>query len=124
MDRGHRINQLLTFVSIILFGSIVLSAEILNLSLFPINPDFKIEQIASAGDYILFKHLNKNLIDIDADGRIYGDLAQSWKIEKDHTSFTFRIKDTAKFSDNSKVTSNDIKSVSYTHLTLPTSDLV
>ena len=110
MDRGHRINQLLTFVSIILFGSIVLSAEILNLSLFPINPDFKIEQIASAGDYILFKHLNKNLIDIDADGRIYGDLAQSWKIEKDHTSFTFRIKDTAKFSDNSKVTSNDIKS--------------
>lgn len=79
------------------------------MSLFPTNKDLKIEQIASAGDYILFKHLNKNLIEVDAQGRIYGDLAENWSINSKNTKFTFKLRENIFFSDATPIQSKDVK---------------
>lgn len=84
-----------------------MSKEALKFSLFPINSSIQIDKVNSAGEYILFKHLNKNLIEFDRNGRLYGDLAEKWKISKDRKEYLFTLKDNIFFSDGSPITSND-----------------
>lgn len=109
MDRRFRLKIQALITLIFLYGSISLSEEILKLSLFQINSDFKIEQISSAGDYIFFKHLNKNLIEIDSNGRVYGDLAEKWKTSKNHTEFKLELKKNLYFSDHTPLLAIDVE---------------
>lgn len=108
MDRNKRVSLFLLLFT--LFGSLALSKEILKFSLFPITSNMEIHKVNSAGDYVLFKHLNKNLIEFDQDGHLYGDLAEKWKISKDRKVYIFTLRDNIFFSDGSQITSKDVVS--------------
>lgn len=108
MDRNKRV--IFCLLVITLFGSVALSKEALKFSLFPINASLQIHKVNSAGEYILFKHLNKNLIEFDQDGHLYGDLAEKWKISNDRKEYLFTLRENIVFSDGSQITSKDVAS--------------
>lgn len=55
----------------------------------------------------LFSYLIK--LDPSQDGKIVGDLAQSWTIAPDGLTYTFKLHDNVKFHDGSPLTSADVK---------------
>ncbi len=60
------------------------------------------------------------LLKFDEDNypKIIGDLAESWKVSKDHKTYTFKIRQGVKFHDGSLLTSRDIKA-SYDKIIFP-----
>lgn len=50
----------------------------------------------------------RKLLKFNADGKLEGDIARSWTISKDGTTYTFTLQDGAKFSDGSPITTQDV----------------
>lgn len=65
--------------------------------------------VNSATDYIVLNQLLRSLVTYSCEGKIIGDLADSWKVSKDYMEYTFYIKDHQYFSDGSLITSCDVK---------------
>ncbi|MCI1649208.1 ABC transporter substrate-binding protein [Bifidobacterium tibiigranuli] len=49
-----------------------------------------------------------SLVVYDKDSNPVGDLAKSWDISKDNLTYTYHLRDNAKFSDGSEVTADDV----------------
>lgn len=65
-------------------------------------------QGASTGTQFAGQAIFSRLVKPGPDGRLTSDLAKSWKPNKDVTKWTFTLRDDAKFSDGSAVTSKDV----------------
>lgn len=48
------------------------------------------------------------LVVYDKDGNPAGDLAKSWEVSKDNLTYTYHLRDSAKFSDGTPVTADDV----------------
>ena len=87
--------MIIMFLGLIIVGSNCMSSE-LKINIFPFDKNLSVSSIKSASEYIILKHLNKNIIDIEKDGSIVGDLAIGWKISKDYKVFTFQVRENQK----------------------------
>lgn len=58
---------------------------------------------------VILKHIYSTLLDTDDDGNLVPDLAESWEMSEDGTSFTYYLRDDACFSDGTPVTAQDVK---------------
>ena len=56
----------------------------------------------------------------DRNGYLTNDLVQTYELSQDQKTYTFKIAKGVKWHDGNDLTTDDIISVSYTHLTLPT----
>ncbi len=59
-------------------------------------------------DFLVIQCIYQTLVRINADGNLTSDLAQSWEISKDGRTYTFHLNPSAKFSNGSSVTANDV----------------
>ena len=57
---------------------------------------------------VLMKHVYSTLMDIDDDGNLVPDLAESYEMKSD-TEYTFTLRQDACFSDGTPVTAKDVK---------------
>ncbi len=64
-------------------------------------------RIQTAGQYLTLHQLTRNLIKLDKNAQIRGDLASNWSVEENFTKFRFKI-DKKKFSDGSLITASDV----------------
>ncbi len=58
---------------------------------------------------VILKHIYSTLLDTDDDGNLVPDLAESWEMAEDGTSFTYHLREDACFSDGTPVTAQDVK---------------
>ncbi len=58
---------------------------------------------------VILKHIYSTLLDTDNDGNLVPDLAESWEMAEDGTSFTYHLREDACFSDGTPVTAQDVK---------------
>lgn len=58
---------------------------------------------------VILKHIYSTLLDTDNDGNLVPDLAESWEMSEDGTSFTYHLREDACFSDGTPVTAQDVK---------------
>lgn len=58
---------------------------------------------------VILKHIYSTLLDTDNDGNLVPDLAESWEMAEDGTSFTYYLREDACFSDGTPVTAQDVK---------------
>lgn len=56
----------------------------------------------------ILSQVSRGLTSISGDGNVKPDLANSWKIENDGKTYVFTLREDIKFSDGSKLTSNDV----------------
>ena len=64
--------------------------------------------VQTAGKYIVLHQIIRPLIQLDQEGQIIGQLAESWRVKNDYKDFYFKLKQ-AKWSDGSNITSSDVK---------------
>ena len=57
---------------------------------------------------VAIKHIYSTLLDIDDDGNLVPDLAESYELVSD-TDFVFKLREDAVWSDGTPVTANDVK---------------
>ena len=57
---------------------------------------------------VLMKHVYSTLMDVDDDGNLVPDLAESYEMKSD-TEYTFTLRQDACFSDGTPVTAKDVK---------------
>ena len=57
---------------------------------------------------VIIKHVYSTLLDIDDDGNLVPDLAESYELVND-TDFVFKLREDAVWSDGTPVTANDVK---------------
>lgn len=86
------------------------------MDIFPFDDHLSISSIKSASEYIILKHLSRNILDTLKDGSLAGDLVESWKISKDFKEFKFTIRENQKFSNNETITVDNIVSSISTQL--------
>jgi len=84
-----------------------ISAE-LNVNSYEIPKKLDSAEVNSVVEYVLFEHLLRALVLSNTEGRIQGDLAESWHISHDFKEFDFKIRDNSLFSDGTIITSDDI----------------
>lgn len=66
--------------------------------------------IASAdSSRIRMGYMFSKLLEYDENSEVVGALAETWEVSEDGTEYTFVLRDTAKFSDGSDVTAEDVK---------------
>ncbi|WP_046727093.1 ABC transporter substrate-binding protein [Streptomyces humi] len=65
-------------------------------------------QGASTGTQLAAQEIFSRLVKPDADGTLKGDLATSWKPNKDVTAWTFTLRDGVTFSDGSALDADDV----------------
>lgn len=88
----------------------------LRMNIFPFDSHLTISSIKSASEYIILKHLSRNILDTKKDGSLAGDLVESWKISKDFKEFKFTIRENQKFSNGETITVDHIVSSLSTQL--------
>ncbi|MGZ4135215.1 MAG: peptide ABC transporter substrate-binding protein, partial [Tumebacillaceae bacterium] len=83
--------------------------QTLNLS----NPDdLPTLDMAKATDNIAFtmaSQVNEGLLRLDADGKVAPGVAEKWETSADGLTWTFHLRDNAKWSDGSAVTAQDFE---------------
>ena len=57
--------------------------------------------------FIYINHAFEGLLDKDINGNIVGGVADKWEISDDSLTYTFHLRDNAKWSDGKKVTADD-----------------
>ena len=57
---------------------------------------------------VLIRHVYSTLMDIDEEGNLVPDLAESYEMKSD-TEYTFKLREDACFSDGTPVTAKDVK---------------
>ena len=71
--------------------------------------DFEDAPLASNfGEKILYRHLYEPLLRLTCEKRLVPALASSWRLSPDSLSWSFRIRDGARFWDGSPVTARDV----------------
>lgn len=55
-----------------------------------------------------YPFINEALIQVNTKGEYIGDLAESWEISQDARTYTFRLKEGVRFSDNSVFSAEDV----------------
>ena len=58
---------------------------------------------------VFMNHVYQTLVEINDDGELVGDLAESWDISDDGLVYTFKLYENACFSDGTPVTAEDVK---------------
>ena len=58
---------------------------------------------------VLMNHVYNTLMEVNDDGELVGDLAESYEVSEDGTSYTFHLYENACFSDGTPVTAEDVK---------------
>jgi len=56
---------------------------------------------AAAIDLLLHHNLYENLVQVDAQGELHGQLARSWEVSQDGLSYTFHLREGVRFHDGS-----------------------
>jgi MarR-like DNA-binding transcriptional regulator SgrR of sgrS sRNA len=74
----------------------------------PIPKNIDPSSVTSFSEYVVIQQLTRGLIHLDPNGNIAGDLAESWKIEKNSTHFYFKLKEKQLFSNNDPITAQSI----------------
>lgn len=62
----------------------------------------------NAWDENLVQPIFASLVVYDKDGNPVGDLAKSWEVSSDNLTYTYHLRDNAKFSDGTPVTADDV----------------
>lgn len=75
----------------------------------PTNLDFTTTS-GSAIPQLLMNNVYEGLVTIDQDGEVQPQLAESWEVNGDRTSYTFTLHDGVTFSDGSPFTADDVVS--------------
>lgn len=66
-------------------------------------------EILTAGQFRVLANLLRPLTQLDVDGQIIGNLADSWKVRDNYTRFEFTLSEGAKFSDGSPILAEDVE---------------
>ena len=77
--------------------------------------------IQTAGQYIVLHQIIRPLVQLDREGQIVGNLAESWRIRDDYKEFHFKLKQ-VRWSDGSLITSSDVKNSYERQIRLKTSN--
>lgn len=113
------INQKLKWLSIVLEGIIIWGSivspcgaskvdDTIRLNL-PIVPDTMDPTRCWLVEHLLVvQATNQSLVRIDQTGALVGDIAEKWKVSRDHKTYTFYISKHARFHDGSSVTPSDV----------------
>ena len=81
-----------------------MNLKTVKLKLFNVSDNPSPQKVLSAGDYILLKHLHRNLFELDPNGLIIPDLAHNYSCNSGFTEFSIQIKTDQCFSDGSLIT--------------------
>ena len=65
------------------------------------------QEASWSGDFRLVECLYESLLEVDGDGNVNPATADKWEVSDDLLTYTFHIRDNAKWSDGSPVTSHD-----------------
>lgn len=79
---------------------------VLQLNAEPTTLDY--QQDTSVITQVLCHNLYSTLVVIGENGKIEGDLAESWEWNEDYTQITFKLREGIKFSDGSEITADDV----------------
>lgn len=60
-----------------------------------------------SASFTLIENLNEGLVRLDKDGKVVPGVAKSWKVSEDGLTYTFELRDNAKWSNGDAVTAND-----------------
>lgn len=82
--------------------------ETLKVDLFSLPKLLTARILGSASEYIVVSQCLRNLIKIDENGQISGDLASSWQVSPDFKEFTFKLKSDQKFSNGEVILPKDV----------------
>ncbi|NLD71852.1 MAG: peptide ABC transporter substrate-binding protein [Chloroflexi bacterium] len=63
-------------------------------------------QDSTSAEYIV--HLFSGLVRLDAELEVVGDLAEGWEVSADGRTYTFRLREDARFADGRPITSADV----------------
>jgi hypothetical protein len=74
----------------------------------PVDPE-NIPKAGNPGEKLLYAHLYETLIAVDCRGEVYPVLAESWTSMDRGRSWTFVLREDAKFWDGTRVTAGDIE---------------
>lgn len=74
----------------------------------PIPKNIDPTSITSFTEYVVIQQLTRGLIHLDYNGQLAGDLAESWKIEKNSTHFIFKLKEKQLFSNKEPITAGSV----------------
>lgn len=64
-------------------------------------------EVGSAIHHLILRHLTRPLVNLNKEGRVVGDLAESWEILEDHRVFRFKIRK-AFWSDGTVIRARDV----------------
>lgn len=63
--------------------------------------------VRTVAHYLMIDHLARGLVELDVNGEVVGDLAESWDVSADGMSLTFKIRD-ARWSDGTQISAADV----------------
>ena len=98
-----------------------MDSKVINVAIFP-SKEIDTASIKTAGQFIVLAQLVRPITQLDQQGQIQGDLVESWKIQNNFTTFNFKIKNDAKWSDGSNITAVDVENSFKRQIKLNTSN--
>lgn len=75
----------------------------------PLALPLEVSKIQSVAKYLVLSQLNRRLVKIDSSMQYVGDVASSWKVEKEGLIYRFELSQSEKFSDGTLIQPSDIK---------------
>jgi oligopeptide transport system substrate-binding protein len=83
--------------------------QILNLALGDEIPTMDISKATDNIAFTMFAQTNEGLVRLDDKGKAQPGVAKEWKVSDDGLTYTFTLRDDAKWSDGSAVTAKDFE---------------
>lgn len=104
----RRVLAVLAFLCLAwLCGANAVSAEVLRRGLGPEPDSLDIHQAQGLAALQVLRDLNEGLTTFAADGAVVGGVAEDWTVSEDGTTYTFRLRPSAAWSDGEPVRAED-----------------